>query len=89
MTKRKKIGFIPVQATAKSRRLYKLRGSRPARQGRSRLSSRLAVQMTVGEDDEEDGGVVRHKLPSKSHKKGSAHKLSASVLANKRGTKKR
>ena len=88
-TKRKKIGFIPVQSTAKSRRLFKLRGRRPAVPGRSRLDQRVTVQLSVGEDvDEEDGGITRHKLPSKKVKTGGAHSLSSSVAKNKRGTKK-
>ena len=86
--KRKKTGLIPVQATAKSRRLYRTRGSRTAVQGRSRLSQGLSIQLAVGDTDQEDSGVLRHKLPSKKRKVGSAHSLGSSVSANKRGTKK-
>ena len=66
--------MIPVQATAKSRRLFKLRGSRSAIQGRPRLAQRLVVQLAV-DDDDLDGGEVRHKslkmkrlCPSYEHK---------------------
>ena len=86
--KRKKISSIPVQATAKSRRLHKMRGSRPAIQGRPRLGQKLRVQLTVGEGEEEDGGIVRHKLPAKNYKKGTGHSFSTSVAANKRSAKK-
>ena len=88
--KRKRIGLIPVQSTAKSRRLYKLRGSKSAVQGRPRLGQRLTVQLTVGEEEDTDGGVVRHKLPSKNKKKGGGaeHNLSSAVTANRRASKK-
>ena len=51
------MGFIPVQSTAKSMHLYKMRGSRVAIQGRSRLGARLITQLTV--DDYDDEGLVR------------------------------
>ena len=85
------MGFIPVQSTAVSRRLHKMRGSRVAVQGRSRLGARVVTQMTVGDDGEdEDEGVVRHKLPAgtKKRKKASSHSLAAAVSANKRPVKK-
>ena len=89
MGRRKNIGLIPVQATARSRRLYKMRGRRPALQGRPRLGSRLAVQLLVEDDGDGDAGIVRHKLPGKqTQKKGAGHSLSSSVLANKRCAKK-
>ena len=77
-------------ATARSRRLYKLRGSRSAVQGRPRQATRLAVQMAVGEDDETDGGIVRHKLPTKKKRShpGSDHSLHTAVQANRKASKK-
>ena len=82
--------MIPVQATSRSRRLFKLRGSRSALQGRPRQATRLAVQMAVGEDDETDGGVVRHKLPSKKKRShpGAEHNLMSAVKANRKASKK-
>ena len=87
--KRKKSGMIPVQATAKSRRLFKLRGSRSAIQGRPRLAQRLVVQLAV-DDDDLDGGEVRHKLPSKKKRlcPSSEHNLNNVVKANRRPSKK-
>jgi hypothetical protein len=81
-----------VQSTAKSRRMFKMRGSRSAVQGRPRKGQTLAVQLTVGvgEDDDSDGGVVRHRLPSKKQKTGggAGHSLMDSVIANRRPSKK-
>jgi hypothetical protein len=84
------IGLIPVQATARSRRLFKLSGSRSAVQGRPRLASRLVVQMAVGEDDETEGGIVRHKLSNKKKRShaGSEHSLISAVKANRKASKK-
>ena len=85
------MGFIPMQSTAVSRRLHKMRGSRVAVQGRSRLGVGLVTQLTVGDEgEEEDEGVVRHKLPAgtKKRKKASSHSLAAAVSANKRPVKK-
>ena len=65
-----------------------MRGSRAAVQGRPRLTQGLGVQLTVGDDEEDDGGYVRHKLPSMKRKKGASHSLNEAVLANKRSTKK-
>ena len=81
--------MIPVQATAKSRRLFKLRGSRSAIQGRPRLAQRLVVQLAV-DDDDLDGGEVRHKLPSKKKRlcPSSEHNLNNAVKANRRPSKK-
>ena len=87
--KRKKVGYISVQSTAVSRRQFKQRGSRAALQGRPRHDLQLVSQMTVGDSgDEEDSGIVRHKLPSKKRKKHASHSLSAIVAANKRNIKK-
>ena len=80
------MGFIPVQSTAKSSRLYKMRGSRVAIQGRSRLGARLITQLTVADDDDE--GAVRYKLPAQKARQAHPHSLSASVKANKRSIKK-
>lgn len=87
--KRKKIGVIPVQATAKSRRLYKMRGNRSAVQGRPRLAQRLTVQLAV-DDDDLDGGVVRHFLPSKKPRVSNSkvHSLDKAVVDNRRSSKK-
>ena len=84
------MGIIPVQATAKSRRMFKLRGSRSAIQGRPRKEQKLAVQLSVGEDDGSDGGVVHHKLPHKKQRlaPGVGHSLMESVGANRRASKK-
>ena len=88
MLKRKRIGLIPVQATAQSRRMFKMRGRAPALQGRPRNSQRLAVQLTVGAEEEEDGGVVRHKLPTMKKRKRTSHSLVSATEANKRASKK-
>ena len=85
--KRKKIGLIPVQVTAKSRRVYKIRGSRSAVAGRPRLGLKLSVQMNV-DDENEDDGVLRHKLPTKKRKKGDIHDLMSSVGAGRGPSKK-
>ena len=87
--KRKKSGMIPVQVTAKSRRVYKLRGSRSAHTGRPRKEHKLAVQMNV-DDDEEAGGVLRHKLPYKKRKvgKGNVHDLMSAVSEGRGPSKK-
>ena len=79
-----------MQATSRSRRLYKLRGSRNAVQGKPRQATRLAVHIGVGEDDETDGGIVRHKLPTKKKRyyPGSDHSLQAAVQANRKASKK-
>ena len=84
------MGIIPVQATAKSRRMFKLRGSRSAIQGRPRKEQKLAVQLSVGEDDGSDGGVVCHKLPHKKQRlaPGAGHSLMESVGAPRQASKK-
>ena len=87
--KKKKAGIIPVQATAKSRRLYKMRGSRSSVQGRPRAAQRLSVQLAV-DDGELDEGEVRHKLPTKKMRlcPSSDHNLDNAVEANRRQSKK-
>jgi hypothetical protein len=70
--------------------MYKIRGSRVAVQGRSRVGTRLVTQLTVGDGDEDnDEGIVRHKLPAKKRKKAKPHCLNDAVLANKRSVKKK
>ena len=93
--------MIPIQATAKARRQFKMRGRGLARQGRPRLSEKR--QSVAGGDGgsvrHEDGeglagsgveveGSVRHKLPSKKRKIGVSHSLSEAVASNKRSAKK-
>ena len=87
--KKKRAGIIPVQATVKSRRLYKMRGSRSAMQGRPRAAQRLSVQLAV-DDGELDGGEVRHKLPTKKRSlcPSSEHNFDNAVEANRRQSKK-
>ena len=79
-----------MQATARSRRMYKLRGSRTAVQGRPRLVNKLAVQMAVGDTEDTDGGIVRHKLPGRKQRchAGGEHNLVAAISANRRASKK-
>ena len=79
--------MIPIQATAKARRHFKMRGWGLAMQGRPRLSEKQSVQLAVagGSDGE---GFVRHKLPSKKRKTGASHSLSEAVASNKRAAKK-
>lgn len=48
---------------------------------------RLSLQMTVGDDDDQDVGIVRHKLPGKQAKKGPGHSLNAAIVNNKRSSK--
>ena len=88
--RKKTVGLIPVQSTAKARRLYKMRGRRLALQGRPRLGSRLASQLVLGDGEDDEGGILRHKLPSgkQSKKNGARHNLCSAVLANKRSSKK-
>ena len=68
--------------------MFKMRGRAPALQGRPRNSQRLAVQLTVGDEQEEDGGVVRHKLPTLKKRKGTNHSLVSATEANRRASKK-
>ena len=70
-----------------SRRMYKMRGSRVAVQGRSRKGTRLTTQLTVT-DKEDDGGILRHKLPLKKAKKVRGHSLNDAVDTNRRSVKK-
>ena len=81
-----------MQATARSRRLFQLRGSTSAVQGRHRLASTVVVQMAVGEDDETEGGIMRHKLPNKKKRShlgsDSEHSLQSAVIANRKTKRK-
>ena len=79
--------MIPVQSTAKARRLYKMRGRSKAVTGRPRAMQRLSVQMTIGDDDDQDAGIVRHKLPGKKVKKGPDHSPNSAIVKNKRSSK--
>lgn len=85
--KRKNRGLIPVQQTAKSRRVWKHRGSQPATGGRKVKDLESRTQMLIA--DSQDDGVVYHSLPKqkKQHPK-QVHSLNAAVQANRAGTKK-
>ena len=86
--------MIPIQATSKARRHFKMRGRGLAVQGRPRLNKKH--QSVAGGDGGEgairhgDDGAdsVRHKLPSKKRKIGAPHSLSEAVASNKRSAKK-
>ena len=69
--------------------MYKLRGSRSAIQGRPRLAQRLSVQLAI-DDDDLDGGEVRHKLPTKKRRlcPSADHNLGAAIDSNRRASKK-
>ena len=83
--KRKKLGIIPVQVTAKSRRIYKLRGSRTAIMGAPTKSQALKRQLNITDEDE----IVRHKVPTlKRPKQKQKHSLENDVGLNRRSSKK-
>ena len=86
MTKRKKGIYINVQATSKSRRTFRLRGSRAAYFGAPTKAQQLSVQMLVTETDD----IVGHKLPGKSKKKKKKHphNLMKSVAEGRAAEKK-
>ena len=67
-----------------------MRGRRPALQGRPRLGAKLSSQMVIGDGEDEDGGVVRYKLPGgkQCKKRVSGHSLASAVISNRRSTKK-
>ena len=46
--------------------------------------------MSVGDDDETEAGVVRHKLPTKRKRvyAGTEHSLDSAVSANRKASKK-
>ena len=76
---------IPVQATARSRRTYKIRGQGPSKAGRPSMPQQL--RQLVVEDDNE---YVAHSIPSnrKKRKTKNPHSLSASVTANRAAERK-
>jgi hypothetical protein len=83
--KRKKLGRINVQVTARSRRRFKLRGSRMAIMGAPTKSQSLKRQLEVDDDEE----TVRHKLPTlKKMKPKQTHSLQNDVAKNRRASKK-
>ena len=85
--KRKNRGLIPVQQTAKSRRLYKHRGSQPATGGRKVKDLEIRTQLLVDFSSQDNG--VYHSLPKqKKQQPKQVHSLNAAVQANKAGTKK-
>ena len=79
----KKIGNrIPVQATAKSRRSYNIRGKGPAKAGRPSEKRGVVKHMTVREDDE----IVAFSIPSQRNK--NPHNLASSVAENRAAERK-
>ena len=64
-----------------------MRGRSKAVTGRPRAAQRLSVQMTIADDDENDAGIVRHKLPGRKVKKGQEHSLNNAIVNNKRSSK--
>ena len=84
--KKKKIGkLIPIQVTAKSRRLYKHRGRGSASQGRRHRDQEARVQMVITETEEN----VYHSLPKqKKSKNKQTHSLKDSVSSNRPAAKK-
>ena len=86
VTQRKNGRYINVQATSKSRRTFKLRGSRSAYFGAPTKVQKKKVQMVVTDLDE----VLGHKLPgmSKKKKKKNPHNLMRSVNAGRSAEKK-
>ena len=84
--KRKNRGLIPVQQTAKSRRVHRHRGSQPATGGRKVKDLEHRTQMVFTQNDD---GIQYHSLPKqKKQQPKQAHSLNTSVLANRAGTKK-
>ena len=82
---RKKNKAIPVQSTAKSRRVHKVRGRTVAKGGRRRKDQEKRAMLEVREEDE----IVRHSLPKqKKSKQKNPHSFSASVAANRQVTGK-
>ena len=85
--RRKKQLLIPVQQTAKSRRVYKHRGSQPATGGRKVKDLVERVQFLA--DPKNDDYVLYHSLPKqKKQKEKQPHSLNAAVNANRTGMKK-
>ena len=83
--KKKKLGRIPVQVTAQSRRKFRLRGSRMAIMGFPTKSQAVKRQLEVEDNDE----TLRHKLPKvKKKKTKQIHSLKIDVEKNQRCSKK-
>ena len=84
--KRKNRGLIPIQQTAKSRRVHKHRGSQPATGGRKVKDLEQRTQMIVSQNDD---SILCHSLPKqKRQQPKQVHSLNAAVQANRAGTKK-
>ena len=85
--KRKNRGLIPVQQTAKTRRVWKHRGSQPATGGRKVKDLEIRTQVLADFDGVDD--AVYHSLPKqKKQQPKQVHSLNSSVQANRAGTKK-
>ena len=69
--KKKRVGMIPIQRTAVSRRRYRGRGTGSAMAGRPRNEQRVKRQLIVNDEDEGDEGVINYKLPVKRKKRSS------------------
>ena len=82
--KRKNSGNIPVQNTAKSRRLFKHRGGGPSQQGRPTNEQSVHNQLVVREQED----FVAHSIPRKPRKKKYPHSLATAVDSNRPGEKK-
>ena len=66
-----------------------MRGRGAASQGRPRVLTQLRRQLVVGDGEgEDDGGIMRHKLPAKKARTAPAHSLMDSVRLGKSATKK-
>ena len=71
------MNVIPIQRTAVSRRVHKLRGSGGATQGRPRKGQTLKRQLNIDENDE---GTLTHKLPGmKKRRKVAKHSLMQTI----------
>ena len=86
--KRKNSFLIPVQKTAKSRRLHKHRGNGPSTAGRKVKDHPQTSELNI-DDDDADGGIFYHALPKQKHQKTKPkHNLASSVSLNKPNPKK-
>ena len=84
-TKRKRKKLIPVQTTAKARRVRKNAGRTLALIGCRRKDGEKRKQLNIEEDSES----VWHSLPKqKKRKPAQIHSLSAAVECNRAGSKK-
>ena len=81
---RKKGRLIPIQTTAKSRRLNKNRGRYVSSAGRRRKDQKKTLQLIVSES----GEILRHALPNQRKKKAQGHSLSNAVNTNRMVAKK-